>query len=62
MDNVENVNLEEAPSDALPQCPYCRKDLETIWVKTSGLGFYGKKEILLCPHCRALLGYNAWKR
>ena len=45
-----------------PQCPYCKKDLDTIWVKTSGLGFKGQKEILMCPHCRSFLGYNAWKR
>ncbi len=62
MDTIENVSFEEAPSEARPQCPYCKKHLETIWVKTAGLGFYGKAEILMCPHCQAFLGYNAWKR
>jgi uncharacterized protein YbaR (Trm112 family) len=59
MDTIDHVNLEDAPPEVLPQCPYCKKDLNTIWVKTSGLGF---KEILMCPNCRAFLGYNAWKR
>ncbi len=62
MNNIENVNLEEAPQEVAPRCPSCKKDLDRIWVKTSGLGFYGQKEILICPHCQSLLGYNAWKR
>jgi len=62
METIDNVNLEDAPPETLPQCPYCKEDLNTIWVKTSGLGFKGQKEILMCPHCRVFLGYNAWKR
>jgi hypothetical protein len=62
MDNLENVNLVEAPEDRLPRCPGCKKDLDTIWVKSSGLGFKGQKEILMCPYCQTFLGYSAWKR
>jgi hypothetical protein len=62
MEEIENVILEEAPPGKLPRCPYCKQELETIWVKSSGLGFKGQKEILMCPHCQSFLGYNAWKR
>ncbi len=62
MENIENITLEECPADRLPKCPFCHKDLDTIWVKVSGLGFKGQKEILMCPYCQAFLGYNAWKR
>ena len=62
MDNIENVRIDEAPDGALPLCPSCKKDLDTIWVKSSGLGLKGQKEILMCPHCKSSLGYSAWKR
>jgi uncharacterized Zn-finger protein len=62
MDNIENVNLEEAPADVLPRCPYCKKDLDKIWVKSSGLGLRGQKEVLICPYCQSFLCYSAWKR
>jgi hypothetical protein len=55
MDDIENVSIEQAPSDKFPRCPSCKKDLDKIWVKSSGLGFKGQKEILI-------LGYSAWKR
>ena len=62
LDNIDNISLEDCPVDAVPQCPYCKKGLDKIWVKVSGLGFRGQKEILMCPYCRSFLGYNAWKR
>ena len=62
METIDNIVLEDAPPEALPRCPYCKQDLKTIWVKTSGLGFKGQKEILMCPQCQSFLGYNAWKR
>ena len=62
MDSIENVNFEPAPADTLPRCPFCKKDLDTIWVKSSGLGIRGQKEILICPHCQSLLSYSSWKR
>jgi hypothetical protein len=62
MSTIDNVNIEDAPSDKLPKCPVCEKDLGTIWVKTSGLGLNGQREILMCPSCRSFLAYSAWKR
>lgn len=62
MDMIDNVVIEDAPADKLPRCPVCKKDLDKIWVKTSGLGFKGQKEILMCPGCQSFLGYSAWKR
>lgn len=62
MDNIENVTIENAPADKFPRCPFCKKDLDKIRVKSSGWGFRGQKEIVMCPHCQSFLGYNAWKR
>lgn len=62
MDYLENVNFQEAPREKLPRCPHCKKELQTIWVKSEGLGLVGRKEIWMCPHCEAFLSYNAWKR
>jgi len=62
MSNIENVRIDEAPADKFPKCPSCKKDLVEIWVKTSGMGVYGQREILMCPNCQSFLGYSAWKR
>jgi hypothetical protein len=61
-DNIENVSFEPAPAEKFPRCPYCKQLLETIWVKTDGIGLKGKREICMCPHCEAFLAYSAWKR
>jgi hypothetical protein len=62
MDTIDNVALEDAPADQFPKCPFCKKDLDKIWVKSSGLGWKGQKEILMCPYCQSFLAYSAWKR
>ena len=62
MDDIENVSFEDAPTDKYPLCPYCKQPLQTIWTKTSGLGFRGQETILMCPSCESFLGFNAWKR
>jgi hypothetical protein len=58
----DNVKIEYAPEDKLPRCPYCKTALPIIWCKTEGMGIKGEEKILMCPHCEAFLGYNAWKR
>lgn len=62
MERLNNVTLEEAPEERLPRCPHCKSQLSTIWIKGSGLGLMGRKEIWMCPHCESFLAYNAWKR
>ena len=62
MDNIENVAFQDAPMEKFPRCPYCKQELQTIWVKSDGMGIYGRREIWMCPHCEAFLSYNAWKR
>lgn len=62
MDIIENISMEAAPIDKFPRCPSCQKELDKIWTKTSGLGFKGQKEILMCPYCQTFLAYSAWKR
>lgn len=61
-DREARVVLEHAPAGVVPICPQCRASLETIWTLVEGLGLWGQERILLCPHCRCFLGYNAWKR
>ena len=62
MDSIENVSFEPAPPEKFPRCPHCKEELQTIWLKTRGIGWVGQKEIWMCPHCEAFLSYSAWKR
>jgi hypothetical protein len=32
--------------------------LRRVWYKAKGIGGLAQKQILMCPHCRALLGYG----
>jgi len=53
------MKMTEAPEDVFPQCPYCKQELEEVWLKTAGIGmfFSPKKQIMMCPHCKSFLGY-----
>jgi hypothetical protein len=62
MKGIQNITIEEAPPNIFPRCPDCKNDLDKIWVKRSGLGIRGQKNILLCPFCHAFLSYSDWKR
>ena len=45
--------------DLTPVCPHCDKELESIFVKSKGLGLIeGKNTIYFCPHCRKVLGFG----
>ena len=59
---MSTLRIVEAPEGRLPMCPYCHKDLDEIWSKSEGLGLAGKERVLMCPHCRAMLAYGAWRR
>ena len=52
------LDLKAAPADAFPLCPHCKEKLTLIWVKSKGFGFIEKKQFLMCPHCRAFLGFG----
>jgi len=52
--------IEEAPEGTIPNCPFCRKELDKIWIKKKGIGIMEQKQVLMCPHCRALLGYGVF--
>jgi hypothetical protein len=49
MDNIENVSFESAPEEAVPICPFCKQQLDTIWVKSDGMGFKGQRELCMSP-------------
>jgi hypothetical protein len=57
-----NVDIEEAPADLVPKCPYCGERLSKVWMKKRGLGIFGSaaKQFLVCPHCESLLAYGAF--
>ncbi len=57
-----NVKIEEAPDEAVPRCPHCQADLSVVWVKIKGFGLIEQQKILMCPHCRAVLGYGTLGR
>jgi hypothetical protein len=57
----DGVDLQEAPKEALPLCPHCRKELRILWYKAEGLGGFGEKQIVMCPHCRSFLSYALWR-
>jgi hypothetical protein len=52
------LDLEEAPADVFPHCPHCKQELRRIWCKSKGLGLIEHRQFLLCPHCRAFLGFG----
>lgn len=54
----QKLDLQEAPENIYPLCPHCKKELHHIWVKSKGWGFVEKKQFLMCPHCRAFLGFG----
>ena len=44
--------------DLAPKCPYCEKELEEVYMKRRGVGFFfaDRKVIFFCPHCLKVLG------
>jgi len=58
--HFEGIRIEEAPTEVVPKCPWCGKELNTIWIKRKGLGWLEQKQIILCPHCHAFLGYGSF--
>jgi len=57
--NINTVQVVEAPGGAIPRCPACKKKLDRVWSLTKGLGIIEQRQILMCPHCEAFLGYGA---
>ncbi|MBN2315435.1 MAG: hypothetical protein JXM79_16010 [Sedimentisphaerales bacterium] len=58
--NFEGVKIDNAPRDVVPKCPYCRKKLDTIWIKTKGIGIVEQKQLIICPHCESFLGFGTF--
>ena len=54
-----DIKYEEAPKDIYPICPHCKEVLSKIWIKKKGMGIIEQKQVLLCPHCKAFLGYGS---
>ena len=58
--NFEGVKIDNAPRDMIPKCPYCRKELDMIWIKTKGIGIVEQKQLIMCPHCESFLGFGTF--
>ena len=56
------MKIEDAPDTAMPRCPHCKAGLDRIWIYKQGRGFVEQKQILMCPHCQAFLGYGTFAR
>lgn len=57
-----NTKIENAPEGVTPKCPYCERRLDRIWVYKKGIGIVEQKQIIMCPHCEAFLGYGTYAR
>lgn len=42
------------PVDFLPKCPYCEREIEEIGIVSTGA--LSVTKILVCPHCRKIIG------
>jgi len=50
------INLEI--KDAVePVCPHCSAEMRTVWMRELK-GFFGKRYIYFCSHCRKVLGIS----
>ena len=58
--NFEGIKMEKAPEAIVPKCPKCEKRLDTVWIKTKGLGLLEQQQIIMCPYCETLLGYGTY--
>ena len=56
--NFDGFELEEAPENAVPICPSCQAELHKVRFKAKGISGLAQKQVLMCPHCRAFLGYG----
>ena len=47
----------ERKDDVAPICPHCNAKLTTVWHQELG-GFFGKRYVYFCPHCKKVLGVS----
>jgi glutaredoxin len=45
-------------TQSLPKCPHCKKDIDTVFYRELHGGFWGRRYIYFCPHCRFTLGVS----
>lgn len=53
--DVKGIRIEGAPDEAIPIYPNCKERLNTVWKKSHVMMV--RREIIMCPHCKVLLGY-----
>jgi hypothetical protein len=54
------MKVEDAPERATPKCPHCEQRLDRIWIWKKGIGILEQKQVIMCPHCEAFLGYGVF--
>ena len=52
------VDIEIVETDAMPKCPHCTKEIDTI--EKINHGEFEKHVVYICPECKTILsiGYN----
>ena len=58
--DFDGMVVEEAPKGEVPKCPFCTKQLDKVWIKKKGMGILEQKQIIMCPYCKAFLGYGVF--
>lgn len=43
---------------AVPKCPHCKKDVDTVSYRELYGGFWGRRYIYFCPSCLTTLGVS----
>lgn len=43
---------------AIPKCPHCKKDVDTVSYRELSGGYWGKRYIYFCPSCLNTLGVS----
>ena len=49
--------LFEQREDVRPTCPYCKKEINTVWYRDLK-GDLGKRCLYFCPECKSVLGVS----
>ena len=53
------IEYVKAPERVVPKCPYCKQELDKVWIMTKGIGMFQRKQVIICPKCESFLGYGS---
>ncbi len=50
------IEIEEK-TDSSPMCPFCKVEVKKVFYQKMA-GFFGKRYIYFCEHCKSILGVS----